>query len=316
MQKDNEYMTYFDKDLLEIRKTIIYNLQDRDVNTQSLINKLGTVEGKLIRAIFVLIGGSFGKIEKSKLINISAAMEILHLATLVHDDIIDESDLRRGKVTINATHGTKSALFMGDYLFSESYVLFSKCSSPQSIINVSETIKVICKSEINQFLTTYSLNSTIRDYLRRINGKCATLFSLSLSIGAYEGGADKKVIQALNKIGYYAGMAFQLIDDILDITTAKATLGKPSENDIKKGIYSLPVIYEIKEKNEELINALENNDLTNVLEILKNSQGLKKSKEIAEKFTYKALKLIDELPDNQEKLVLKVIVETMLNRSF
>ena len=316
MLTNMNFISYFEEDLLEVKKIIISNLKDKDYNVQSLINNLGVVDGKMIRAILVLIGGSFGKIEKNNLLHIAAAVEILHLATLVHDDIVDDSNLRRGKSTINATHGIKSALFMGDYLFSESYILFSKFASSKSITNISETIKFVCKSEINQFLTAYSLSSTIKDYLIRINGKCASLFSLSLSIGSYEGNANDKITQDLNRIGYYSGMAFQLVDDILDITTKKLTLGKPSESDIKKGIYSLPIILEIKDKNEALINALENNDLAKVLDIVKSSKGLKKSKEIVGKYTYKALKLIDELPASQEKLALKSIVETMVSRTF
>ncbi len=316
MKANMNFISYFEEDLSEVKKIIKNNLKDKDYNVQSLINNLGTVDGKMIRAIFVLIGGSFGKIEKNNLLHIAAAVEILHLATLVHDDIVDDSNLRRGKNTINATHGTKSALFLGDYLFSESYILFSKYATSKSITNISETIKIICKSEINQFLTAYSLNSTIKDYLIRINGKCASLFSRSLSVGAFEGNANNKITQNLFRIGYYSGMAFQLVDDILDITTKKLTLGKPSESDIKKGIYSLPIIFEIIDKNRVLINALENNDLEKVIDIVKNSQGLKKSKEIAEKYTYKALKLIEELPVSAERFALKSIVETLLNRTF
>jgi len=316
MSTNMRFVAYFREDLLEIRKIMSSNLKDKDVNVQLLMNNLAVFEGKMIRAIFVLIGASFGNVERNDLLQICAAVEILHLATLVHDDIIDDSNLRRGKSTINATHGIKSALFMGDYLFSQSYILFSKSTSKKSITNISETIKLICKSEIDQFVSSYSLSSSIKDYFIRINGKCASLFSLSLSIGAYEGNADKETILNLKKIGYYCGMAFQLIDDILDITTPKFILGKPSETDIKKGIYSLPILFEIRSKNIALIDALECNDQAKVLEIVKTSSGLKKSKDIAERYTSKALKLIDELPDNVQKLVLKSIVETLVIRTF
>jgi len=316
MLTNMNFISYFEEDLLEVKKIIKSNLKDKDYNVHSLINNLGVIDGKMIRAILVLIGGSFGKIEKNKLLHIAAGVEILHLATLVHDDIVDDSNLRRGKKTINATHGIKSSLFMGDYLFSQAYIIFSKYATTKSITNISETIKFVCKSEINQFLTAYSFNSTIKDYLIRINGKCATLFSLSLSIGAFDGNANNKTTQDLNRIGYYSGMAFQLVDDILDITTPKCELGKPSESDVKKGIYSLPIIFEIKDKNKVLIDALESNDLTKVLYIIKNSNGLKRSKEIARRYTYKALKLIDGLPVSQEKLALKSIVETLIDRKF
>lgn len=317
MMKTADFMSYFDNDLLEVKKIIKGTLKERDSKVSDLINRLALTDGKMIRALLVLIGGSFGEKEKNSLLHLSAGIEILHLATLVHDDIVDESDLRRGKITLNASHGTKAALFMGDYLFCKSYVLFSKYSSPEGITYVSETIKTICSGEICQFLTTYSLNSSIRDYLKRINGKCASLFSLSLSIGVYEGTGNEKILLNLKRIGYYCGMAFQLMDDILDITTEKSSaLGKPTESDIKKGIYSLPILYELKNNNNALITSLQNDDLEKTIEILKASEGLKKSKEVAKKYTLKALALIDELPDRKEKFMLRKIVEFLLNRTY
>jgi len=311
-----DYLNHFEKDLFQIKDIIKSSLKNRDSHTENLLNNLSATDGKMIRAIFILIGGSFGKLEKNKLFNISAGIELLHLATLIHDDVIDDSNLRRGKKTINSLHGTKTALFMGDYLFAQAYILFSKYASRNSISDISETIKFICQSEINQFLSTYSFNSNIRDYLRRINGKCACLFSLSLSLGAYDGHADLKLVNSLRKIGYYIGMAFQLIDDILDIVSPKTILGKPSGNDINEGIYTFPVLYEIKNNNQELIDALTQKDFVSASEILKTSVGLKKAKEVAEKYTYKALTLINELPDIQEKLILTDITKLLLKRDF
>jgi heptaprenyl diphosphate synthase len=316
MLKSVDLMNYFEEDLLEIKKTIKSNLESNVKNVSTLSKSFAAVEGKMVRAILVLIGGSFGKIEKNKLYNISAGIELLHLATLVHDDIIDESSLRRGKSTINTSYGIKPALFMGDYLFAESYVLFSKHTSPKSIENVSNTIKFVCTSEINQFFSTYKLDSTIKDYLRRINGKCASLFSLSLSIGALEGTADPHIIETLKKIGYYSGMAFQIIDDILDITSPKVVLGKPADNDIKEGIYTLPVLLELKNKNEALKETLENKNSTAAIEILKKSESIKRSKKVAEKYTYKAFKLIEELPDTKDTLALRYLIESLLTRRF
>ena len=118
-------LNYFEKDLFEIKEIIKLSLKNRDAHTENLLDILSATDGKMIRAIFILIGGSFGKLTKTKLFNISAGIELLHLATLVHDDVIDDSDLRRGKKTINSFYGTKTALFMGDYLFAQAYILFS-----------------------------------------------------------------------------------------------------------------------------------------------------------------------------------------------
>lgn len=318
MVTNTNLLAYFEKDLIEIKQIIKLNLKNRDVITTNLLDSLATTDGKMIRAIFVMIGGAFTEIEKIKLYNISAGIELLHLATLVHDDVIDDSDLRRGKKTINSLYGTKPALFMGDYLFAQAYILFSGSASKNSILDISKTIKVICQSEINQFLSKYSLNSTILDYFRRINGKCASLFSLSLSLGAYDGSgqADDNVIKTLKRIGYNVGMAFQLIDDILDINSPNNILGKPSGNDLIEGIYTFPILFEIKNNNEKLVAALAKEDLFTVAEILKTSYGLKKAQEIAEKYTNRALNLVSELPDIQEKLILKNIIEILLKRYF
>lgn len=308
--------TYFENDLQEVKQIIKSNLKNKDTITSDLLESLAATDGKMVRAIFVLIGGAFSEMNKNEILNIAAGIELLHLATLVHDDVIDDSNLRRGKETINSHYGTKSALFIGDYLFAQSYILFSEAASKKNIFDISKTIKIICQSEINQFLSKYSLNSTLLDYFRRINGKCASLFSLSLSLCASDGHTDDNTMRTLKRIGYCIGMAFQLIDDILDINSPNSILGKPSGNDLIEGIYTFPILYEIKNNNEEIITALNRNDLSAVSEMLKTSDGLKKAREIAEKYTDKALSLINELPNIKERSILQNLIEILLKRDF
>lgn len=297
-----------------IKVLIKKNLQDKG-SVGQLMTGLPAEEGKLIRATFVMLGGSYGNIDNVRLINIAAAVELLHLATLVHDDIVDDADIRRGSVAINKLFSTKSALFAGDYLFSQSYILFSNSCEPKSIIAVSKTIKSICRAEIQQYFSLQNINGTLKEYLRRINGKCACLFSLSLSIGALEGNADKKIIRDLKYIGYYVGMAFQLMDDILDFTSCESKLGKPAGNDIKQGIYTLPIIYEL-ESNTQLKKLLQEKNTQAVMELMKKSNGLKRAERLAEKYTYKARNLIAGLPNSYEKIYLREITEKLLTRKF
>ncbi|MGE5627516.1 MAG: polyprenyl synthetase family protein [Solirubrobacterales bacterium] len=316
MSNTKELEIYFENSLKEIRKIIRSNLKDNNKDVTLLMDKLPAEEGKLVRAILVLIGGSFGSIEKQKLLEISAAIELLHSATLVHDDIVDETDTRRGKDTLHKEYNLKAGLFTGDYLFAQSYVLFSRNCSPESIYNISETIKYICKSEISQYFALNCFDSTIRDYLRRINGKCASLFALSLSLGAEEGNSNSNITGTLKKIGYYTGMAFQLIDDLLDISSSSKILGKPTGNDIKQGIYSLPVIYELKCGNAKLLNFLKDKQLEEAILLLQNSKGYKKSKELAKKYTIKALSLVETLPETNEKLILKQLLKKLFDRNY
>lgn len=315
MQNNNLFTYEVYRDLEEIKKLVVINMNDKESSVKKLLVSL-SAEGKMLRAIFVLLGGSFGNIQTERIRNIAAAVELLHLASLVHDDIIDEATLRRGKKTLQNSFGVKAALFAGDYLFSQSYVLFSRYTSPKSIAAVSETIKTICKGEIAQFFSGYSFDSTIKDYFSRINGKCASLFSLSLSIGAVEGTAPAAVTHKLKKIGYYTGMAFQLIDDILDITAPDDALGKPAGNDMSQGIYTLPVIYELQNGNEALLSLIKEGNISNAVTILRTSEGLRKAKELSEKYTLKALKLIDELPICDARQSLRGLIEKMLTREY
>jgi heptaprenyl diphosphate synthase len=316
MFTDKALVNIFEEDLFTVRDLMKKNLTHRDKGTQYILSKLRTLDGKYIRALLVLIGGSFGSISKERLANLATAVELLHLATLVHDDIVDEAQLRRGNETINKIFGAKAALFTGDYLFSQSYILFSKNASPKSIYSVSRTIKSICTGEINQFFSARSLEAAVKEYLKRINGKCASLFSLSLSIGAYEGEAEESAVRKLQRIGYYTGMAFQIIDDILDLTAMDDELGKPAGNDLRQGIYTLPVIYELQKENNHLIDLIINREFEKALELIRCSEGLEKSREIAHKYTEKALTLIQQLPDTSETAALKQIVEKMLVRRY
>lgn len=304
------------KDLGEVRNFLLHNSRVTNIDVRKLYNSLALTEGKMLRAIFVLIGGSFGSLSKDKLIGIATAVELLHLATLVHDDIIDDSPIRRGTSTLNCSFGIKYGLFMGDYLFSDSYVLFANNASNKGIIEVSNTIKFICEGEINQFFAIDSLSCNVRDYLKRVNGKCACLFSFSLSIGALEGNVDYETLRLLRKVGYYTGMAFQIIDDILDIISSQAALGKPSGNDIAHGIYNLPVILELRNENIYLAEVLKRKDIEKCIEILKYSDGLKNSRLMAMKYTNKAMVTIDKLPDCDGKILLRNIVEKLLFRPY
>ncbi|MCT8975026.1 polyprenyl synthetase family protein [Clostridium sp. CX1] len=314
MLKEKDSISSINENSLELKEILRNSIKDIKLNP--LINDLAPGEGKLVRGLFTLIGGSFGRIDRKRILEISAAVELLHLATLVHDDIVDESKLRRGRRTIHSKYGVKAGLFLGDYLFSQAYILFSKNCSSESIIKVSETIKFICTGEIDQFFSTYSFNSSIKDYLKRVNGKCASLFSLSLWIGAYEGKVSMNIVKRLKKIGYLTGMAFQLIDDILDITSSEEILGKPCGNDIREGIYTLPVLYELNKGNDLLKKYLEEGEYSQAVDLLRSSKGLDKTRELAEKYTVRSLNLIKQLPETEGRENLKKIVEKMLFRVY
>jgi len=277
--------------------------------------------GKFLRPAFVLISHSFGKEKSKDIYTIAAVMEMFHMATLVHDDVIDESTLRRGKETMQHRYGKNFAVYMGDYLFCICFNLLSKCSSMKNIEVDTMSLSRICIGEIEQFQSKFKKDVTIKEYLRRISYKTAELFSLSFYSGAVEGKCDKTLTRKLQNIGHNIGMAFQIIDDLLDFKGDESIVGKPVCSDLKQGIYTLPIIYALQDKNKNIINHLSKKELTDkdvdsILNILKESAYLNKAEKLAQSYTNKAFKLIDTLPEGKSKDTLTSLTNKLLIRTF
>lgn len=313
----NIYISNFYSNQIEEVKILMRNLiSEKNYYIELMLKSAPLDNGKFLRALFVLIGCGFSDYKDKKSFQIALGIELMHLATLIHDDIIDESKIRRGKDSIHIKYGVKNGLFIGDYFFAQSYILLSKNSSLKGIEEVSNTIKTICKSEMLQFKTAFNLNQNIKNDLRRIYGKCAALFELSLKIGAQEFKVEEKTIYILSKIGKNLGMAFQMQDDLFDIFSNQKILGKPSDSDLKNGIYSFSVIWELQNSNEKLKNLLENNEFEKAYELLKYSEGVLVAKKVLNMYIKKACQWIEKLPDKEEKFLLKEIVENLKNRNF
>ena len=277
--------------------------------------------GKFLRPAFVLISHSFGKEKSKDIYTIAAVMEMFHMATLVHDDVIDESTLRRGKETMQHRYGKNFAVYMGDYLFCICFNLLSKCSSMKNIEVDTMSLSRICIGEIEQFQSKFKKDVTIKEYLRRISYKTAELFSLSFYSGAVEGKCDKTLTRKLQNIGHNIGMAFQIIDDLLDFKGDESIVGKPVCSDLKQGIYTLPIIYALQDKNKNIINHLSKKELTDkdvdsILNILKESAYLNKAEKLAQSYTNKAFKLIETLPEGKSKDTLTSLTNKLLIRTF
>lgn len=278
--------------------------------------------GKMLRPAFLLLSAKFGEYDEEKLFKLAAAIEMLHMATLIHDDIIDDSFLRRGEETIQSKYGKDYAVFLGDYLLSRCIILLSDKREYKNIDNIANKLTLLCLGEIKQYYLRYKTNITLRNYLKIISGKTAALFSLSFNIGASEAKCDDKLINNLTKIGYYIGMAFQIIDDILDYTGDGKILGKNIKADLKQGFYTLPLIFALNDdKSSKISNIISNAPITdkNVSEIVRlvtNSNGINKSRKLAKRYTEKAFKYIDKLPNCESKSVLLEVTQELLDRNF
>ncbi|MCI0131302.1 MULTISPECIES: polyprenyl synthetase family protein [Enterococcaceae] len=282
--------------------------------------------GKLLRPAYLLLFAEFGtKIDKKKTIALSAAIETLHTATLIHDDIVDVADTRRGTATINSTFSTDVAVYSGDYLFIICFKLLIQYQSSLKSIELNTTsMEKVLLGELGQMSERYNMNVTIDDYLANITGKTAELFALSCFVGCYENGGGKKLSNKCREIGKDIGLAFQIVDDILDYSQNEETLGKPVLEDVRQGVYSLPLICSIAEHPllfEPILSKKENmtqEDAKRIHELVIECHGVEKAYDLASHYTNRALATIQSLPNNQQqtKETIYEITKSILQRTF
>lgn len=286
----------------------------------SMIKDL-TSGGKMLRPAFFLLFSDFGPQKRTtqELIPLAASLEILHVATLIHDDVIDDSPLRRSQPTIHTKYGRRNAIYAGDYLFTLYFELISRnLSDNNDILRNALSMKKILVGELDQMLINFNVKATTKMYLNEISGKTAELFSLSGAMGAIVSGGDQELIDRCKGIGYDIGMAFQIIDDILDFSNT-SQIGKPSHEDLKNGVYSLPYILGLEAGNEKLIRilsqeALQQNDVMTATNIVVDDGYLNQAKDIARSYTRRAIDEIAKLPKNNSQKALQAVVKRLINR--
>ena len=209
------------------------------------------------------------------ILNGACAIELVHAGSLHHDDVIDGATSRRGVPSINVQFSNTTAILSGDYLLGQASILSADLGANIAKI-LAETILELCVGQIIEQQNLFDLKRSEEQYLKAIEGKTASLFASTCKIGATLSNADEQTIESLEKFGFHLGMTFQIIDDLLDMTSTSEALGKPAGNDIKEGNYTLPVIFAIADNDdlrEELTNiTVENNDanLEPLLKIISN----------------------------------------------
>lgn len=312
-----------ENDLMKVKNIMLENVRCTEKNIEAALVDLINSGGKMLRPAFLILASKFGEgsSDSDKIYNLGAIMEMLHMATLIHDDIIDDAPLRRGDETIQSKYGKNYAVFMGDFLFSKCFMLVSDGTSLENLKKISKVIARICIGEIEQFSYKFSRNVSVNKYLKRIAAKTAALFSLSFYIGASESGCSEKFCKNISKVGYNLGMAFQIIDDILDFNSNELIIGKPVGNDIKEGIFTLPIIYSLKNDNGELEKILakqsySNDDIKRIIEIVNSCGGIELARELAKKYTDKAFKHLMLLPDCDSRKILMKVTEELLVREY
>ena len=198
--------------------------------------------GKRLRPALVLLSGRFYNYDLSHLLPMAVAIEVLHTATLVHDDAIDHSPLRRGRPTINKLWGEDKAILLGDYLLAKAEELASDTQNLRVIRRFARTIMTIADGELGQAFGAFNLEQTREQYLARISAKTASLITLATESGAMLSQAPEEMVTALKEYGYNLGVAFQIVDDVLDFVGDEAEMGKPIGSDLSEGTLTLPAM--------------------------------------------------------------------------
>lgn len=208
----------------------------------SLLKAIVSGGGKRLRPVLLLLAARAFNQFNERAIDVSAGVELLHTASLVHDDSIDKAALRRGNPTLNTELSTGAVILIGDYLFAQSAILAARPENPRVMVIFATTLAEICDGQIRETLEAHKIDQSMVDYEARIYGKTAALFAGAAEMGAVLGGGADEQVSELRQFGSDLGMAFQVIDDVLDLRESSETIGKPAGNDLRQGVVTVPVM--------------------------------------------------------------------------
>lgn len=318
--KFDDIKNNFKKDLNEIDNFIKTNLKS-DIN---IIGDIGhyivSYGGKKIRPIITLIFDKMIENNIEKTIKISSAIELIHTATLLHDDVVDMSEKRRGKLSVNKVWGNKEAILVGDYLYTKSFEIMVKLDNIDLLSHMAKTTNIMSEGEVNQLLHKNNFDIKESDYFEIVKGKTAQLFASSAAASAILS-KKKELVDACFSYGMNLGIAYQLIDDILDYTSTDEKFGKNIGDDILNGTFTLPLIYAMTEKKtkEKIKNIIIKSDkekLNQIKEIVIESNALDYAMKLAITHTNNAKKAISVFNKSKNKEMAEYILDFITERKY
>jgi geranylgeranyl pyrophosphate synthase len=283
--------------------------------------------GKRLRPILLLLAArAFGSFNERS-IDVAAGVELLHTASLVHDDSIDKAALRRGNPTLNTELSTGAVILIGDYLFAKSAILAARPENPRVMVIFATTLAEICDGQIRETLEAHKLDQSMADYEARIYGKTAALFAGAAEMGALLGGGCEEQVQNFRQIGSDLGMAFQVIDDVLDLRESSATIGKPAGNDLRQGVVTVPVMRYAASLSADapqraIIEGIVAGEITdqavvdNLIAEIRSSGALGEAEQVAHDYVEAARARLDRIPDVEVRAALDQLLDQATIRSI
>lgn len=303
-------------DLQQVDRIVLQRVQSHaaviTVAGQHLLNS----GGKRIRAALTLLAAQLGTYNLERVLHAATAVEIIHAASLVHDDLVDEAERRRGTVThANWDHGV--ALMVGDYLFAIAAGEMALAPDSRIITYLSEAVMTICEGELAPVMRVTPLETALEQYHYKVGSKTAALFAAACKCGIASGGGTPEQIDALGQFGYDLGLAFQIMDDILDFTGNESALGKPAGSDLRQGIITLPLIYAVDAGGgAELAAVVDTADESRIAWAIAEVQrlGIDRAQAEAQRLVERALRYLASFPDSPAHQMLRTIAAFVLER--
>ena len=300
-------------------------LQHSDPLLHEVFLNISSRKGKMMRPMLtLLVIRLLGGVIDDKAMHTAATFEYFHTASLVHDDIVDESEQRRGVKSIHCSYGNKVAVLVGDYLLANGLLCASKVDSPRLVGIVSKAAQALASGEILQLSNVSNQSIDENVYYDIINRKTAALFSACSEAGALCASTDENVIQNMSLFGHYVGMCFQIRDDIFDYDTS-ADIGKPTGNDMKEGKLTLPLIYALNHSNDEYMQKLahkvksgeiSDDEIDELVSFTRSNGGIEYAEHVMKTYADKAKDVLSSYPDGEIKSSLMMYVDYVIKRDL
>lgn len=321
IEKIKKTTQYHLPEIEQVENALYEAISDSHGITYEICTKLVKAGGKRMRPILVLCSAQCFDVLKPEAIKTATAAELIHMASLVHDDIIDKSNIRRNIPTVNAQIGNQSSVLIGDYLFAKAFEILASNKLIESMRLLVEAISEMCHGEIIQASNRFNINQTVEDYYSKIYKKTGILISACCQVGSMAGGANEEQIKILREYGINIGYAFQIVDDILDFTGNEKTMGKPVGSDLKNGNITLPILklMEQKEYKKWLQQVFKNKEISiedyqEIIRVLKDSYAIEESYKEAENCIRKAKNALRKIEDSHYKGILLGLADKVIER--
>ena len=304
------------KQLTKVQKLMKGQIGIKNESIKSAIFDIFDAGGKMLRPAYLLLFADFTSLDEKEKLALAASVEMLHTATLVHDDVIDHADTRRGVPTLSARYGSEIAVYAGDYLFIAVFKLMAEYALELTNLTKNiDSIERLLGGELGQLNKHFDLTQSLEDYIENISGKTGELFAMAASIGPL---IDKntRLANKAYKIGMNIGIAFQVMDDYLDYASTSETLGKPVLEDIRQGIYSAPVLFALREDFDLVSGWIKTEQFEAVDAFIQTSSALVETKNLAKSYTIAALEQIKKLPKGENREMIAEITRKLLERTL